>query len=254
MTAPLQLLARVQSLTCCRECERQQVICPSCGRVWYRAGASHREQTITCSCAPGVQTLITVEWAGYIPNPSGEAPPKVLSDDLQRLERCLQRRAADRSAWSMPPNSRPKATPTMEELRRQVGAPPAVAHRHQPPAVAAPQQRPPQHRPKPRRLLDLIERDPSLSPWPPEARRHPLAWFDLSLFAGSGSWPPVTFAGAYRRLLGAEPRYGRGSLSQTRVYASPEVDAVTTALHRAEQALAAIEQQPEQQAQQGGRP
>ena len=212
MSRPLQLFARVQSLTCCRGCERQVVTCPTCGQHWHRVGRNNREAAITCPCAPGVETLITVEWAGYVPNPTGEAPPPVLSGDLQRLERAWQRPPADRAAWSMPPQSRP----TMEELRRQVGAPPSVAHRHQPPAVAAPPPRAPQQRPRPRKLLDLIRRDPSLSPCPPEAHRRTLAQWERP-YPGGPRWLPGTFAGAFRRLFGAEPRYGRGALNQTRV-------------------------------------
>ncbi len=216
MTAPLQLFARVQSLTCCRECERQVVNCPSCGRPWHRSGASNREAPITCPCAPGVETLIVVEWRGHVPNPTGEAPPQVLSDDLRRLDRCWQRPPSERSAadgrpaaWSAPQQQAPKAAP------------------------------PP--RPKPRNLLDLIHRDPTLTPCPPEAVRYPLLGMDYR--SGGCSvpcpWPPVTIAGAYRRLFGAEPRRGRGALSQTRIYSIREAERTAAALTRAGKALAA---------------
>jgi hypothetical protein len=238
VTAPLQLFARVQVLSCCRDCERQVIHCPTCGRLYYRAGASPQEQTITCSCAPGVETLLTVEWAGYVPNPTGEAPPKVLGDDLKRLERCLQRRAADRRAWSMPTPPRPKARPTMEELRRQVGAPTAVAHRHQPPAVAAP---PPGATPRPSKqpkLLDFVKRDPSLTPCPPDAQRWTLARWTQA-HPECFRWPPATFAGAFRRLYGAEPRRGRAPKTCVRVYSGRETWNLVEALRLAEQRLAA---------------
>jgi hypothetical protein len=238
VTAPLQLFARVQVLSCCRECERQVIHCPTCGSLYYRRGSTPREQTITCSCAPGVETLITVEWAGYVPNPTGEAPPKVLGDDLKRLERCLQRRAADRAAWSMPTPPRPKAPPTMAELRRQVGAPPAVAHRRPPaapPAAPAPAPRPrPSKQPK---LLDLIQRDPALEPCPLDEQRWPLAAWERA-HPDAFRWLGATFAGAFRRLYGAEPRYGRAPKTGTRAYSSREAWHVAAALAAAERARA----------------
>jgi hypothetical protein len=90
--------------------------------------------------------------------------------------------------------------------------------------------------PKLPRLLDLVEGD--LQPCPPDALRFPLAAFGVVV---SKAFAPVTFAGGYRRLFGAEPRWGTGALRQTHLYSWREIGATLGALKAAEKTLVAME-------------
>ncbi len=214
----LQLFARVQALLHCPECLHHRIGCPTCGEEWgntgSRVGAQH---TLTCDCGPGLETLITVEVTGYMPNPSGEGPPPAaLSDDLRRLSR----------SWAQP--AAPPVSPPQQPARMGTPAPrpsPWPLQRLQ----SSPQQ---QRRSTPRGKARLRARRASKpakvptrqfeQPCPPDQPR-----WRFARFVEAAGWipegvAPCAVAAAYVRLFGVSPR--RDPLLPTgRVYSAREM-------------------------------